>query len=316
MSEYQIAKAQNNNTRREAIQMVSQYYFSALMYSAQIDLLTPQTKKRKAQLDDVQTKISAGVNTKEDFYTANAAYLSLNEQLKQATRQRDINVSYLQLLTNTQLELKTAEKGSSVLELAKIISRDLQLGDLNTLIDGHPEVRILAAKLALEKGKLDNYYGKLKPNLDFYVKLRTADDFDDALRQDYAEVGLAFEYPIGDIARNNAETKALRKSVTAISVELAYLKKMKLLQASTISGDLVSAQGSISVADVQLTRRQQKLESDLQLVDSGLIALDDLIRSEDDKISAELNLLAAYKNAWTEYVKAVVYTESACLTSL
>ena len=102
MAEYQIAKAKNNNSHREAIQMVSQYYFSALMYGAQIDLLTPQTAKRKAQLADIETKISAGVNTKEDFYTANAAYLSLNEQLKQATRQRDINVSYLQLLTNTQ----------------------------------------------------------------------------------------------------------------------------------------------------------------------------------------------------------------------
>ncbi|MFT4939424.1 MAG: outer membrane protein TolC [Paraglaciecola sp.] len=315
-TEYQIAKAKNNNSHREAIQMVSQYYFNALMYSAQIDLLTPQTKKRKAQLDDIQTKISAGVNTKEDFYTANAGYLSLNEQLKQALRQRAINASYLQLVTNTQLELNTGEKGSSLLELAKIINRDLQLGDLNTLIENHPEVRILAAKLALEKDKLDEYYGKLMPNLNLYVKLRTADDFDDALRQDYAEVGLAFEYPIGDIARNNGETKALRKSVTAIGVELAYLKKMKLLQASTISGDLLSAQGSISVANVQLTRRQQKLDSDLLLVDSGLIALDDLIRSEDDKISAELNLLTAYKFAWTEYVKAVVFTESACLTSL
>jgi outer membrane protein TolC len=316
MTEYQIAKAKNNNSHREAIQMVSQYYFSALMYGAQIDLLTPQTEKRKAQLADIETKISAGVNTKEDFYTANAAYLSLNEQLKQATRQRDINVSYLQLLTNTQLELNTEAKGSSVLELAKIVSRDLQLGDMNTLIENHPEVRILAAKLELEKAKLDGYYGKLKPSLSFYVKLRTADDFDDALRQDYAEAGLAFEYPIGDIARNNGETKALRKSVTAIGVELAYLKRMKSLQASTISGDLLSAQGSISVADVQLTRRQQKLQSDLKLVDSGLIALDDLIRTEDDKISAEMTLLTTYKVAWTEYVKAVVFTESACLTSL
>lgn len=312
LSGFDIAKAQMITAYREALKLIGQYYFNALMYSAQIDALQPLVEKRKQQLDSMNTKIEAGINTKDDFYTANSAYISLHQQWVVAVRQLEINLGFLQIMTKIDFDILNVKNGQGLTELASIMDHNFNLGDLHELVNKHPDVNILEAKLALENNKLEAQRGKLKPNLNLYIKLRTADNFDNPLRKDYGEVGLTFEYPLGTVPSNYGESKALQKSITAIGIELHYLKKIKMLQAANIAGDLVSAKGKITVALLDLQRREQILQSELQKVNTGLSGLDDLVKSEDDKINAQMSLLSSYNQAWGQYMEASLFTDSIC----
>lgn len=314
-SGFKIARSQLSTAHREALQLISQYYFNVLMYRAQIDALQPLVEKRKLQLDDFDTKIAAGINTKDDFYTANSAYISLQEQLTQAHRQMQVNLGFLQVMTAANLDILNAKNEKSLEELASIIERDLTMLDVNELVEKHPDINLLSAKLDLETQKLAAQRGKLQPSVNLFVKLRTADNFDHPLRKDYGEVGLTFEYPLGEVASNYGESKALQKSITGLNIELDYLKKIKRLQASNILGDLESSKGKIAVATIDLERREQQLESEIQKVNSGLSGLDELVKTEDDKINSQLNLLSAYNQAWMQYVQATIFTDTACVNA-
>lgn len=311
-SSLSIARSQLSTAHREALTLVSQYYFNIMMFSAQRDVLQPLVDKRQQQLDDMKTKVDAGVSTTDDFYTASAAYASLKDQLDDAIRQREVNYQFLLLMLQRDIQLLNAEPQQSFAELAAISDRRLQLNDLDSLVSAHPDIALLESKLALEKDKLDTQYGKLKPSLSLYVKLRTGDNFGSALRKDYSEIGLTIEYPLGAVASNYGESKALRKSVTAIDAELDYLRKIKRLQATNIAGDLASSKSKIEVARLELTRREQMLTSESERVENGLSGLDELVQAEDDKITAQLNLLAAYNQAWMQYAEASLFSNQVC----
>lgn len=311
-SGYEIAQSQLSSARREAIELIGQYYFNVLVYSAQLEVLRPLVEKRKAQLESFEAKVAAGVNTKDDYFTAKSAYASLQERLVQASRQLDVNLNFLQLMTTKSLDVLSSKNERSLSELASIVDRELALGDINKLVQSHPDVSLLTAKLELENQKLTAQKGKLKPNLNLYVKLRTADNFDNGLRKDYGEVGLTLEYPLGEVVSNYGESQALQKSITALSIELTYLKKVKMLQAANIAGDLESAKGNIAVASIDLEQKVHALQSKTEQVESGVLGLDELVKSEDDKINSQISLLNAYNQAWMKYIQSVIFTDSAC----
>ena len=311
-SEFAVAQSELTRARSEALKLAAQYYFDALMYSAQVDLLEPFASKRKTQLADVEKKLGAGVRTRVDFYAAKAAYLGINEQLKQAIRQRDKNIGYLKLLSQTPITLPTLGEQGGTAELAQIESLEIALENPEQLVKHQPDVTNLSAKLQLEREKLSASSGKLLPSLNLFVRGRSAESFDTHEDRQYGEVGLAVEYPLGAVAKNSGESKALRRSVEAISSELDYLMKVKMLQATQLSDELASAKNSIEVKAAELARRNQLLLSDQQKLQSGLVGLDALIDSEDDKIQAELNLLGAYRDAWKQYVDTLLFTGQAC----
>ena len=311
-SQLSVAKSQLSTAHREALTLVSQYYFNIMMFSAQRDVLQPLVAKRQQQLDEMKTKVEAGVSTTDDLFTASAAYASLKDQLDDAIRQREVNYQFLLLMLQRDVELLNAQPQQSFKELATITERRLQMTDLDSLVSANPDITLLESKLALEKDKLDAQYGKLKPSLGLYVKLRTGDNFGSALRKDYSEIGLTIEYPLGAVASNYGESKALRKTVTAIDSELDYLRKIKRLQAANIAGDLASSKSKIEVARLELTRREQMLSSENERVASGLSGLDELVQAEDDKITAQLNLLTAYNQAWMQYAEASLFSNQIC----
>lgn len=311
-SQLSVAKAQLTTAQRDALMLVSQYYFNIMMYTAQIEILDPLVKKRLQQLDDMKTKLQAGVSTTDDIFTASAAHASLQDQLEDAIRQKEVNHNFLQLMLQKDLTLLNAVPAKSLVELAEISERKIKLDDIDYLVSQHPDVGILESKLALEKDKLDAQYGKLKPSLNLYVKLRSGDNFGSALRKDYSEIGLSIEYPLGAVVSNYGESKALRKSVSAIDTELDYLRKIKRLQAANIAGDLSSSKSKISVAQLELARREQMLLSETQRVENGLSGLDELVQAEDDQINAQLNLLSAYNQAWMQYAQAALFSNQFC----
>jgi outer membrane protein TolC len=314
-AELNTAKAQLSAAQREAIKLISQYYFDTLMYSAQIDILTPLVAKREFQLEEMETKIAAGINTTDDLYTAKSAYLSLYDQLMEASRLRDINKGYLEVMTDTRLNILNTEKDQGLEELASILEREVILGEIQQVVNLQPDVSLLQSKLDLEYQKLEAQNGKLKPNLNLYVKLRTGDNFDNGLRKDYGEVGLSFSYPLGSVPSHYGEAKAIQRSIAAIDTELQYLQKIKMLQARNISGNLESAKRSIGVAKLDLERREQLLLSEIERVNSGLASLDELVQSEDDKINSQLSLLGRYRDAWMEYIDAALFLNTACIVA-
>lgn len=311
-SQLSVAKSQLSTAHREALTLVSQYYFNVMMYSAQRDVLLPLVEKRQQQLDDMKAKVEGGVSTTDDFFTASAAYASLKDQLDDAIRQRDVNYQFLLLMLQRDVQLLSAQPHQSVIELAAITERRIQMDDLDRLVSSHPDITLLESKLALEKDKLDAQYGKLQPSLGLYVKLRSGDNFGNALRKDYSEIGLTIEYPLGAVASNYGESKAIRKTVTAIDSELDYLRKIKRLQAANIAGDLASSKSKIEVARLELTRRDQMLITENEKVANGLSGLDELVQAEDDKINAQLNLLTAYNQAWMQYAEASLFSNQLC----
>lgn len=306
------AEAQLTTAQREALLLVSQYYFDAIMFSAQVEVLQPLVEKRYQQLDDMKTKLAEGVSTTDDYYTANAAYASLKDQWVDAERQVKVNLGYLRLLLQQEVQLLNALPQKSLKELAAITTKSVSLTNLDALVEMHPDIALLRSKLSLEKEKLDSQYGKLKPNLSLYVNLRTGDNFEDALRRDYGEVGLTFSYPLGSVVSNYQESKAIRKSVLAIDTELDYLRKIKALQAANIAGDMESSKSKIEVARLELARREQMLLSESQRVESGIARLDDLVQAEDDKINAQLNLLTSYNQAWLQFAEASLFSNQMC----
>lgn len=312
-SGYEVAMAQLSAAQQDAYKLVGQYYFNALTYSAQIELLEPLADKRRRQLDEMTTKLDAGVSTTDDLYSARAGYYNLKQQLTDAYRQREMSMRYLSLLTGQDVTLTAFENGKSSEELRAVAHKEVEIGDINTLIAAQPDIGLLRAQLELEHQKLASQRGKLKPSMNLYVRLRTGDNFESAVRKDYGEVGVSFEYPLGSVPANYGESRSLQKSITAVSTELKYLEKVKALQAAAIQNDLDNARNKIEVAEMELARREQVLLSEQERVGSGLAGLETLIQAEDDRINAYLNLLGTFNAAWMNYIDAALFTNTACL---
>ena len=311
-SSYDVAMAQLSSAQQDAYKLVSQYYFNALTYSGQIELLEPVIDQRRKQLDNMNTTLEAGVTTTDDLVAARAGYYNLKQKLTDAYRQREMSIRYLSLLTGQDVTLIAFEGGKANKELRSVIEKEVEIGDINTLIGAQPDISMLRAQLELEHQKLATQRGKLKPSMNLYLKLRSGDNFESAVRKDYGEVGLSFEYPLGAVPANYGESRSLQKSITAVSTELKYLEKVKALQAEAIKNGIDSARSKIEVAEMELARREQIWQSEQERVGSGLNSLEALIQAEDDRINAHLNLLGAFNAAWMNYVDAVLFTNTAC----
>lgn len=303
-----ISRIKLENEQNKIINEVARYYFEALMYSAQKSVLEPFIQKRRQQLETIQNKISAGVGIATDFYTAETAYLVIQEQQSSIDKKLKANLGYLKALIGNDFFVFELDSKNNLEILQGITQVPFFIEDSVLLSTRDNEVAELDSVMTLEKQKIKVLEEESGPSLDFYIKFKAADDFEQADARSYGEMGVQFLYPFNNKASSSHEIKSLQKTVSAMGIEIDYLKKIKALQIEGLMDNVESAKSKIKVALSELNKNTRLLERDQAKLKSGYLGLEDLVDVEDKKIQAEISLIQAYKDAWLQYTNGVLTT--------